>query len=743
MLDWKTFNPLTWKPQSWASLIPFGVGEQRPNNYLELTKALWENRDNLAYAWRILNDGVCDGCALGTTGMSDWTLEGPHLCNIRLRLLRLNTMPSLDLNVFADVSSLKNRKSAELRELGRIPYPMLRLRGEQGFKRISWEDALERIAAQIKKTTPQRKGFFLTSRGMSNESYYAVQKAVRAMGTNSIDNAARVCHAPSTVALKEGIGVSASTCSYSDWIGTELLIFVGSNVATNQPVATKYLHYAKQAGTQILCVNTYREPGMERYWVPSLPESALFGTKLTDHFFMVNTGGDAAFLNGVLKHLLECNLQNHTFIAEHTQNFAALQTHLEQLSWSHLERMSGSSELEMRAFGQMVGNAQTGVLVWSMGVTQHTCGEDNVRAIVNLGLAKGWVGRDKCGLMPIRGHSGVQGGAEMGAYASALPGGKPLSESNIAALERSYGFDLPRAAGLSVPEMLDAAFAGNLDILFSAGGNFMEVMPDPTHIAQSLERIALRVHMDLFLTSQMLVDGDEVIVLPAQTRYEMAGGITETSTERRVIFSPEIPGPRIGEARAEHEVFLQLAKKVRPDLELGCATTPDIRLEIAQVVPNYQGIAMLSRKGDQFQYGGPHLCKDGKFETADGKGHFAIVNSSAAALPAGTFRLSTRRGKQFNSMIHENKDAVTGASRDAVLINPRDAQDLGLAAGDAVELVSETGRMRAKIYIAPMQSGNVQVHWPEGNVLLDAHKRSLESKVPDYNAVVRIERVSG
>src|SRR5262249_47551006 len=116
---------------------------------------------------------------------------------------------------------------------------------------------------------------------------------------------ARICHAPSTVAMKKSLGVAASTCSYKDWIGSDLLVFFGSNTPNNQPVTTKYLYYAKQQGTRIAVINPYREPGLERYWVPSVFESALFGTKLADDVFSVNTGGDAAFLNGVLKALFE------------------------------------------------------------------------------------------------------------------------------------------------------------------------------------------------------------------------------------------------------------------------------------------------------------------------------------------------------------------------------------------------------------------------------------------------------
>jgi len=736
-------NPLrSWNPSLWVSRKPFGVGEQRPNNYLEIWKALWENRDQLPFAWRIMTQGVCDGCSLGTTGMKDWTLEGIHLCNIRLRLLRLNTMPPMDTKVLEDVAQLRGKSNRELRGLGRLPHPLMRRGGEGGFRRVSWEEALDLIAARIRATALQRIGFYLTSRGVPNETYYAAQKAVRAIGTNSIDNAARVCHAPSTFALKQGLGVAATTCSYADLIGSDLIVFVGSNVANNQPVMMKYLYYARKAGTRVAVINSYREPGMERYWVPSTVESGLFGTKMTDRFFLVNVGGDIPFLNGALKSMIDRNWVHREFIERHTVGFDELRAALDRQSWEELERLSGSSRQEMLEFARMVGEAQTGVIVWAMGITQHEFGEDNVRAIVNLGLAKGWVGREHCGLMPIRGHSGVQGGAEMGAYATALPGGLPLTPENARQFSTLWGFEVPFAKGLTAPEMIDAAYDRRLDVLFAVGGNFLEILPDPAYVREAMERIPLRVHMDIVLSNQMLLDsGETVVLLPAATRYEMPGGVTETSTERRVIFSPEIPGRRIQEARPEWEVFMELARRTSPERadRLHFADTAAIRAEIAQAIPWYNGIQHLRKAGDQFQYGGAHLCSGWTFPTSDGKAHFSVVGVPRLELPEGTFLLATRRGKQFNSMVHERLDALTGAKREAVLISKEDARRLVLGDGDPVVLRSDAGEFCGRIFIAPVKPGTLEVHWPEGQALIDRRRRSPQAGIPHYNALVRIE----
>jgi len=729
-------------PSLWVSVKPFGAGEQRPDNYLEIWDAIRENRDQLNYAWRILRHGCCDGCSLGTTGMRDWTMDEIHLCNVRLRLLRLNTMPAFDHTILRDVGPLRQRRGAELRGLGRLAYPMARRAGEPGFRRISWDEALDVAAERIRAAAPDRIAFYLTSRGEPNENYYVAQKAARVLGTNSVDNAARICHSPSTAGLKRAVGAAATTCSYRDWIGSDLVVFLGSNVAANQPVAMKYLYHAKKAGTKVAVVNSYREPGMERYWVPSNVESALFGTKIADRFFLVTVGGDVAFLNGTLKHMIEQGLVDRQFIAEHSAGFEAVEQALAGQSWDELERLSGTSKADMQAFARLVGGADTAVFVWSMGITQHEFGADNVQAIINLALSRGFVGRPRCGLMPIRGHSGVQGGAEMGAYATGFPGGAPINDENAERLSRLWGFAVPASAGLTAPQMIDAAHEGNLDMLVSSGGNFLDVLPEPGYCREALGRIPLRVHMDIVLSSQMLVEtADTVVLLPAATRYEMPGGVTETSTERRVIFSPEIPGPRVGEARPEWEVFMDIAKRARPGLadRIHFDGTPAIRRDIARTIPAYSGIEHLAREGDQFQYGGPHLCWGWTFATQDGKAHFAPVTPPLVEVPEGCFLAATRRGKQFNSMIQGARDALTGAARDAVLISALDAARLGLADGDPVRVANDLGTLAGRAVLAPVRPGTLQLHWPEAEVLIDRRRRA-EAGVPDYNAVVRLER---
>ncbi|MBF8306059.1 MAG: oxidoreductase alpha (molybdopterin) subunit, partial [Acidobacteria bacterium] len=641
-----------------AGLVPFGLGSKKPHHYRDMARVLWDNRDNLGYAHRILVHGVCDGCSLGPAGLHDNTISGTHLCMSRLKLLRLNTMPSIPEEQLSDLSRLRALSSSQLRRLGRLPYPMVYRRGETRLRRITWDEALELTGSAL--------------------------KFARLLGTNNIDNAARLCHAASTVALKQMVGVGASTCSYRDWLGADLIVLLGTNLANNQPVAVKYLYYAKQRGARIVVVNPYREPGLERYWVPSITKSALFGTRLMDDFFPVRPGGDVAFLNGVLKHLIERGWMEQDFIASHTTGFADLRAELESETWETIEESGGLPRAEIARFAELYGRSKNAVFIWSMGLTQQRRGVDNVRAVVNLALARGMIGRENCGLVPIRGHSGVQGGAECGAVPGEFPGGVRVNEESVRRFAELWGHPVPSAKGLSAAQMLDAAREGKLDVFYVIGGNFLETMPDPAAVEQALRRVPVRIHQDLILNTSMFAEpGEMVILLPAQTRYEQRGGGTVTSTERRIRFSPEIPGPRIGETKPEWEILSLVAQRALPDSARCRVEYADVRQimdEMDRVMPLYRGIKDLRKEGDWVQYGGPILLNGGVCPNLpEGRARFVPVRPVPFAESPASFYLTTRRGDQFNSMVYRDTDPLTGRGRGTVFFAAEDAARLGLA----------------------------------------------------------------
>jgi molybdopterin-dependent oxidoreductase alpha subunit len=613
-----------------SRVVPFGT---QPQHYREMLGVIWENRKEIPYAWNVLKHGVCDGCSLGPYGLRDNVLDGMHLCMMRLKLLKFTTMAALDLAVMSDAGRLRRMAPKQLRSLGRLSHPLLRRKGERGFLRVSWEEALDLACKSIRKTPPHELAFFATSRGLTNEVYYIFQKLARVLGTNNVDLCSRLRDAASVSGLKTTLGYGAPTCSLADFIGTDLLVIFGSDLANNQPVTTKYMHYAKKAGTRIVVVNPAREYDLEHCWVPAVASNAMFGTKLTDDFFQLRAGGPIGFINGVLKFLILAGRIDRSFVERRTSGFTDLAAALEAQSWETLEQSSGVAREEMQRFAETYSQARTAVFVYSTDLTQHEFGVDHVKAVVNLALARGMLGREKCGIMPIRGQSGVQGGGECGAEPDRFPGEFAVNDETARRFSNLWHHPVPSNPGLKVPQMIEAAHQGVIKFLYSIGGNLLKTMGDPKFVADALAKVPVRVHQDIVLNTSMLLDPAEaVVLLPGQTRYEQRSGGTSTSTERRIRFTPEIPGHRVGETLPEWEIPVLIGRKSMPNSDklFPFDDTQAIREEMSRVMPMYQGIEKLTKEGDQLQWGGPQLYKDGFTTMPENRARFTVLDPSAA-----------------------------------------------------------------------------------------------------------------
>lgn len=732
----------------WLSrVVPFGLlVATKPRHYREMLRVLWDNRGRWRYAWRILNHGVCDGCSLGPRGLRDDVIPGVHLCLTRLGLLRLNTMGPIPDAALGDIRALRAMSNEALHRLGRIPYPMVRRPGDPGFRRINWEEATRLCAESMTRTSGDKMAFFVSSRGLTNEAYYAIQKLARIAGSANVDSCARLCHAASATGLKMTIGWGAPTCSLSDIIGTDLLVLLGTDLANNQPVTTKYMHFAKEQGTRIVVVNPFREPALDRYWVPSVAKSALWGTPLMDDFFAVRPGGDIAFMMGALKVLDARHQLDERFIAERTVGFGELREAVRAVSWDEICDAAGLPRQEIERFADLYGKANRAVLLYSMGLTQYAFGVDNVKMLVNLALSRGNIGREKTGIIPIRGHSGVQGTAECGVDSDKLPGSQDINEENCARFEAAWGHPIPHKKGLRAAHALDAAARGEIDFMYLVGGNFLDTMPDPDNARRGLSRPRVRVHQDIVLNTSTLVDAEEmVILLPAQTRYESGG--TSTSTERRVRLSPVIDDPdgvAIPEARAEWLIPALIGRALEPAHQqlFGWQSTAEVRAEMGRVMPLYAGIENLAGEGQWVQWGGARLGQNGFPNMPDGRARFSNVPIPKPAVPEGKFMLATRRGKQFNSITYGQKDPITAVGRrDVVLFHADDLRALGLEEGARIVVRSDAGQMQATARSGPCRRRHLQAFWPEANVLLGRTYDPVSGE-PDYNAVVSVERAS-
>jgi molybdopterin-dependent oxidoreductase alpha subunit len=744
------------QPKHWVSPIPFGLGKVKPQHFRDSMKIAWDNKDNIGYATRILTQGVCDGCALGVSGLYDQTLKGPHICTTRMNVLRLNTMPALKEEiVHADIDELRKYSSTELRKLGRIPYPLIRRKGERKFSRLTWDEAMDLIANKMKQLDPKQYAFYLTSRGITNESYYVAGKVARFLGANNIDNASRICHSPSKTALKRSIGVGASTANYQDWFGTDVLMFWGSVASNSSPVSTKYMLEAKKRGTKIIVVNPYSEPAMDKYWIPSNMESALFGTKIADDFYQVNIGGDIAFMHGIMKHWFEMEQKargsaiNHKFVQEHVNGYQALKTQVQKLSWDEIIKSSGVTKERIAELAELLAKSKNAVFAWALGLTMHSFATDNISQVANLALLRGYLGRKNSGLMPFRGHSSVQGSGEMGADPFVLPGGG-FDPQYIERMEKIWGFEIPKWQGDIVGVSLENIVLPEdnerkIKLYYLSGGNFLETMPDPDFVEKALSELDIRVHQDIIFNTSTLVDAKEaVIVLPAKTRYEQEDGGTSTSTERMVYFSPEIEGNKnqIEEARAEWKIYIDLAKRVKPETAhlVDFKSGQEIRDEIAIANKDYDGVQHLKKQGDVFQWGGAWLCEGGVCPTPDGRGNLIPVEIPDLNKKEGQFIVTSRRGKQFNSMVYKETDPFNGAGRYDVLINAEDARHLSIAEGEGIVVYNGFGVFQGRAKFVDIAKGNLEVHFPEGNFLLPRGRYEKFAGIPDYNITVTVEK---
>jgi len=415
-----------------------------------------------------------------------------------------------------------------------------------------------------------------------------------------------------------------------------------------------------------------------------------------------------------------------------------LKKFLAGLSWEIIERSSGVTRADVERFAAFYGNARSAVLCYSMGLTQHSFGVENVKAIADLALIRGNLGREKCGIMPIRGHSGVQGGGECGVDPAKYPGGFEVNIENTERFSELWKAPLSAIPGYHTAAMVDAAHRGELDALYTVGGNLLETMPDPVYVREALQKVRVRIHQDIVLNSYAMIESDLLILLPAQTRYESGG--TSTSTERRVRYSPPVRGHEIPEAKPEWRIPCMIANKLMPEhaAQFDYESDADVRREMATAMPIYAGIEKLKQEGDWIQWGGAQLFKDGFKKMPEGRAQFVRVAIPNNQVPEGKFCFTTRRGKQFNSMTYGNKDPLTGSRhRDDIFVNPADAASLKLDDGDSIILRSKVGEFRGRVRLSDIRQGTLQAYWPEGNVLIERRIDPVSAE-PDYNAVVEV-----
>lgn len=367
----------------------------------------------LAFWRRMFSKNACKTCAVGMGGQQGGMTNerGHHLefCKKSVQAMAHDMQPPIARDFFErhGLDELSVMTPRQLENLGRLSYPVMLRAGGSHYRPISWDAALDRIAEALRASDPHR-AFFYSSGRSSNEAAFLLQWLARVYGTNNVNNCSYYCHQASGVGLGAAIGTGTATVTLDDVEHADFVLLVGANPASNHPRLVTQLVRIRARGGVVVVVNPLRETGLDRFNIPSLPSSLLFGSQVSDHYLMPRIGGDIALLKALLKVVIAEGALDGDFIDRHTSGFDALSASIAEESLDDLASNAGVPLETIESIGRIYARSRNAVFMWSMGITHHEHGTDNVSAITNLALARGMVGRPHAGLMPIRGHSNVQ-----------------------------------------------------------------------------------------------------------------------------------------------------------------------------------------------------------------------------------------------------------------------------------------------------------------------------------------------
>jgi molybdopterin-dependent oxidoreductase alpha subunit len=624
---------------------------------------------------------------------------------------------------FFSTYSLRQLQTLSPRELetaGRLTTPLVAEPGATHYRAISWDDALGRIAARFKATSPDQSFFYFSGRS-SNEAGYLLQLLARAHGTNNVNNCSYYCHQASGVGLAHAVGVGTATITADDIEGCDTFFLIGGNPASNHPRLMTHLMHLRRRGGQVIAINPMRETGLVRFRVPSDPWSLFFGTEIASEYAQPHIGGDIAVLMGIAKAVIAMGAADEAFVGAATSGYAAMHAELDATSWADIEHESGLTRPAIERLAQIYAKSERAIFAWTMGITHHVHGVANVRWIANLALLRGMVGKPHAGLLPIRGHSNVQGMGTVGVT--------PKLRPEIAAQLRSFGIEPPVHEGLDTMNTMAAAHDGRLKVGIALGGNLYGSNPDATYAAASLRQLDQLVYLSTSLnTGHAHGLAKETIILPVLARDEEPYATTQESMFSYVRLSdggtPRHEGPVA--PRAELAVISELGARLVGDrsgaanlrwADLGDADV--VRRLIAGAVPAMQGVREIGQTKREFHIDG-RAIHAARFPTPDGRARFHA--DKLPRHPPGGLRLMTVRSEgQFNTVVYEDQDLYRNQDRrDVILMSDEDMRRLGLQDDDLVTVRSSTGAMlaiRARTF--PIKAGNAAMYCPEANVLID------------------------
>ena len=687
--------------------------------------------------WKALRSkNACKTCALGMGGQNGGMVNElgrfPEVCKKSLQAMAADMQGAIK-PAFWKMSSIDQLRAFTPRQLerfGRLVEPVLYERGQKHFRPISWDEALGRVSTRLKQTPPDQSFWYFSGRS-SNEAGFSLQLLARLYGTNNVNNCSYYCHQASGVGLTSSVGSGTATVVLEDVEKADLVFVIGGNPTSNHPRLMTTLKQVRRRGGEVVVINPVVETGLVNFKVPSDPLSLLFGTKIATAYIQPHIGGDLALLTGIAKQIAATGNTDRDFLNNHCEGGSEWLAHLKSIGWDEVETKSGVSRSEIEQIAAIYAKAQKVVFCWTMGITHHAHGVENVQAIANLALMRGMVGRPDAGLLPIRGHSNVQGIGSVGVTPK-------LKDAIFDRLQTELGVTLPTTTGLDTLACMEAAHSGQMKLGVCLGGNLYGSNPDLTYAAEALARAGTLVYLSTTLnTGHAWGLADETIILPVLARDEEPQATTQESMFNYVRLSDGGPARHEG-PRSEVAVIAQIGRQLLgaegPIDWQSMENTGKIREAIAKVVPGYEKIATIESTKEEFQIGGRTFHKP-KFGTPSGKATIHRHDLPALRGNSDQLRLMTVRSEgQFNTVVYEEEDIYRGQDRrDVVLLNPADVSRLRLAAGQSVTIKSATGSLSNILVRAfeKIREGNALMYYPEANVLVSRHV-DPQSRTPAF-----------
>jgi molybdopterin-dependent oxidoreductase alpha subunit len=691
---------------------------------------------------------ACKTCALGMGGQHGGMVNEqgsfPEVCKKSIQAMAADMQPAITADFWPKhpISQMRNWSPRQLEMSGRLIQPLLYTQGSDHYQTITWQDAFDRIAAQLNKLTADETFWYFSGRS-SNEAGFLLQLLARLYGTNNVNNCSYYCHQASGVGLQSTLGTSTATVVLDDLDDCDTIFIIGGNPPSNHPRLMTTLMHLRRRGGRVIVINPIRELGLIKFKVPSDPMSLFFGTKIASHYYQPHIGGDLALLTGICKAVVEQGKHDLAYLQKHCNDVPAYLEGLAKTPWSEICDKSGIDEAAIREIADVYSQSNGTIFSWTMGITHHTHGVDNVQAIVNLALLRGMIGRKGAGVMPIRGHSNVQGIGSVGVTPK-------LKDELFDNLTKKYGVKLPTSKGRDTLDCMEGAHNGELKFGFCLGGNLYGSNPDSQYAAAALESLDLLVMLNTTLnTGHARGLAKTTIVLPVLARDEEPEPTTQESMFNFVRLSDggprRLPGPR-----SEIHVIAEIGQRV-----LGQTTAVDwqemqqsntIRSWISKVVPGYEEIETIAKTGKEFQVGG-RTYHEPRFKTPDGKARLMSHQlPELTKLKDNQLRLMTVRSEgQFNTVVYEDYDLYRHQERrDVILLNPLDMERMGLENNQLVTVSSDTGQMTdilARSY-EDIRVDCAMMYYPESNVLVP-RAVDPQSRTPMFkNILVTISKQS-